>query len=488
MISYTLKPEHPEFISQEEVRFTLRIKNASSAPVEIPDPSDDSAEQPTFHITGPAFPDGLDFSRAGIITKPPAPANNRPPRLITIEPNGEKTFTLPLGSVVRPRQTGEYHVTSHLQWKDSDAASEPATFHIVPLEIASVHMGSGVSKMGIGEGNGAFLRRGTDASFLYRFRFLENRPGIRETKVYPSTPPIAVAKDASDVAVPWSNGPFFADLIQWTIWREGRIVRAIANTKQIVSVELPEAPAFLVRPPLKAKGGAIDFLAVSANSTHLTLIRFPDSKDRKAPPVVVWTVPFPAKIETITATLAPESQQSRRHIAFTVQRDNGVEIFHSSYTENGKPEAFASVRTDGGVLVPNAPPAIYIDDAGAAHVGLLALSPVKGSDTLFRCALTETVFKPGATVGEKPALTPLAGNSPKPVAGAIYYEANPAIPFRREVVLQTPEKLVRYSGPLKMIPLSVSGTPTHPILLIPGKQTIYILYFEPEHNFHLEPL
>lgn len=99
---------------------------------------------------------------------------------------------------------------------------------------------------------------------------------------------------AADVGVPCSNGPFFAHLVQWVVWREGRRVSAIATTDERVSLDLPVEPASLVRPPLKPNGGPIDVLALSADSTQLLLVRFPaKNNERTAPPKLVWTALCP---------------------------------------------------------------------------------------------------------------------------------------------------------------------------------------------------
>ncbi len=40
----------------------------------------------------------------------------------------------------------------------------------------------------------------------------------------------------------------------------------------------------------------------------------------------------------------------------------------------------------------------------------------------------------------------------------------------------------------KLGPVSVAGRPTNPILLAPGKNVSYIIYFDPERGLSIQPL
>ncbi len=242
------------------------------------------------------------------------------------------------------------------------------------------------------------------------------------------------------------------------------------------------------RPPLKPNGGPIDVLALSADSTQLLLVRFPAKNNQwTAPPTLVWTAALPAKPVSIAAALAPYAQQSRRHVAFALMRDKGIDVYHSSFGDSGALAPFTVAHIGTGQLIQDAPPGLYVDAEGRAHVGVLAVSPAAEGN--YRCALAEVVFPPGgALAAERPAMTPLHATIPHPTEATVFYYLPPTGPVRREILIRTAGGVLRCTGEATMAPLSVPGNPASPMLLTPGKQNVYLLYFEPQRGFHLEPL
>ncbi len=201
-------------------------------------------------------------------------------------------------------------------------------------------MGLGIWPLGAGEGDGAFIHRGAGEapSLRYSFSFIETRPDIGETKIRGPILRTSVDANATDVGVPWRNTPFYDELIQWIVWREGRAVMAISNTGQRASLELPEEPATLVMPPLKTKGGPVEVLALSNTKKELTLVRFTPAGLAQ----LGWSAPLPAVPSVVTTALGPVGLGSERHVGFAAPSGNGIELFHGRFTETGALGRFAS--------------------------------------------------------------------------------------------------------------------------------------------------
>ena len=494
MIRYEIQLEQTEFTPEEQIRLVVRITNGTPVPVQLPDPGS-SSNQPVYSITGPGYPDGVRFSRAGVIPadqpvgQPAAYASAPPPKLLTIEPQGQRGILVPLSSMVDLRRTGDYRLTSELEWKGTRLAAGPVTFRVVPVSISSTALGTGISPIGVAQGEIAYLQRGKDGAYLYRARFLEHSPEVEEASVSEPAPPVRAGKDAADIGVPCSNGPFGAEFIQWVVWRDGRCVVGLSNLGDQVSLELPGAPAKLVRPPLKTTKGPIDVLAVSADQRQLILVRFPASEtDPETPPSVVWTAALPAKVHGITAAIASVAEGGTRHVAFTAALATGFEIYHSRYAPNGALEPFISTRVEAGELADDGEPGLFVDEAGRAHVGLVAVSPVRGAENSYRSALVEAVFEPGSKPPERPALTPLDASSPKPLAAAVFYHPTAEEPMRREVVIQFPDRTTRFNGSGMVDVTALPGVPTSPILIVGGKGGVYILSYLAGEGFQLSPL
>jgi hypothetical protein len=484
MITYDIQFRQSEFTADEPIRLVVRLTNGTKTPVEVPDPAATSS-QPTYTITGPGYPNGMRASRAGEAPATAPPADAPPPAMLTIEPNGQRAIQVPLNSMFDLHQAGEYRVTSEIAWNGQNLRAGPVAFRIVPLSISSLSLGVGVSPIGIAQGEIAFLRHAGDATYLYRARYLEDSPEVEEVQVRKPTPPARVGKDAADIAVPSSNGPFPAELLQWVVWRDGRRVWGLADTGDQVSMELAEAPALLVRPALKTAKGSVDALALSADRRHLTLVRFPnDPNDAERPPSQVWSEPLPAQAHGITAGLASVAQQSVRHVVFVASLQSGFEIYHSRYAANGHLEPFVSTHVGAGELVDGASPGLYIDEEGRAHVTVLAVSAARNAENSYRTVLAEAVFGPDNKAPEQPALSPVSKALPKPSDATILYHGAPGQPPQREVLLRAGGKLFRFTGS-KLESFDPPGTVTSPIVMVAGKGAIYVLVITSDSGFQL---
>ena len=367
-----------------------------------------------------------------------------------------------------PAQQGEKQVF------DSENARAPFAAHI----------GLGTRPFGSAMGQVVSIQREQSASAIYSFDFREN-PEISEMSPEKPIRRSPAAANATDVVAPWRNTPFFDELLQWIVWREGRSIKALSSVMSApLSTDLSAEPAYLVHPPLKTKEGPVEVLAVSHDRTEISLVEFSSSAVGENPSArMLWKNRLPAAPEAITAALASVSQQGARHVAFAAQRPSGFEIFHARYTANGL-DAFHSVHVAKGRLLPQVSPSLFIDDAGLVKFGILA-APDEHAHT---CTFVEAEFDiSGKSVGD-PKLTSFDVAGP-PATGAVLYSQNQGQPMRRDAVVAVKDHgIVHLDREGHMSPALVQGIPVAPIQLAPGQHSTYVLYVNPQGRLYFEPL
>jgi hypothetical protein len=489
MLSYDAAPLKTDYLLHEAIRLRLRVENHGPDPLELPDPQHAASDQPTFGLLGPAFPEGKLFNNLTALREasgdpkfaPPVP----PPR-IRIEPGATWEGFTDLTETVEVAEPGEYRVWSTLEYQGARTDSKETSFHVHPLGPSCVHLGMGVRPFQVASGEVVFIQGGKDSAEVYAFRFDEKRPDISEMHTEQPIPRARVSANACDVAKPWKNAPFFNELLGWIVWREGLTIKALSDVmSKPLSLELSAEPAYLVHPPLKTTGGAVEILAVSSDRQEISLIEFSSGPVGQNPAArVVWKSRLPGVPSVITAALAPESQQSARHVAMVVQHESGFEILHSRYTEAGGLEPFQSIKVEKGRLLANAEAALFADATGHAKVGVLAVP----DESAHSCTLVEAEFDgSGKPVGDvKFSDFKLEG---RPTTGTVLYSQNEGAPIRLDVVIAVEGVgLLHLDHSGHMIPVAVEGTPTSPILLAPGRHVTYVLYADPNRGLYFEAL
>jgi hypothetical protein len=487
MLSYDAVPDKQDYLLTEKIRLKLRIENQGPEAVEFPDPQHPASDQPTIGIIGPAFPKGKLFSNLTALREASgdpllAPAVTR----VRIEPGAVWEGSAAITPVVKISEPGEYQVRSALLYQGGRADSKQAKLQVHPVAPSSVQLGMGVRPFQAASGEAVFVQSGGNSAGIYAFRFDETRPDISEMETERPIHRATVSASATDAAAPWRNVPFFNELLRWIVWREGHSIKALSSVMSApLSQDLALEPAYLVRPPLKTTGGPVEVLAMSGNHEELSLVEFSSGPVGQDPTAkVAWKGRLPGVATGITAALAPVSQQSARHVAFTVQRKSGFDIFHSLYTQAGGLGAFQSVHVETGRLLASAPLALLVDGAGHAKVGALAVP----DEPAHACTLVEAEFDgSGKPVGNA-RLSNFSLDGPA-ASGAVLYSQNEGGPVRLDVVVAVEGKaLVHLNGSHKLVPVSVQGRPTNPIQLAPGQQVTYVLYTDAKRGLYFEAL
>ncbi|QRK13129.1 hypothetical protein JQX13_25745 [Archangium violaceum] len=491
MITYEAQPANDEFPVAGELRLRLRIVNTQGADVEVPDPTS-AGSQPVYVLVGPEFPRGQSFTRFALEHRPTlgkAPPAPPPPAMLRIAAGTTWEGVVGLGPGLRILQPGDYSLVSRFEHGGRWVESAASVVRIRAAVPSSIHVGVGLRPQKKGEGEGAFLRRGEDGNELFSFLFHEVRPDITEPKIGEPIERELLGPNATDVGVPWRNSPFFDELMRFIVWREGRSVKVVSSTGDISSIELPVEPRALVRPPLKATGGPAEVLAVTNEELHL--VSFAMAAEPAEPPIpkLAWRVTLPARPDAIAAALGPASHHSPRYVAFAAQREHGVELFVAKYTSGGALGTWRSVVVaDAGRLVDPSAFGVFVDADEHVYVGALTVTEKEGS---LACAWTEARWDADGAPRGTPGAMPLGPLAEKPEAGALLFVEKDGKLVRREALVAVkPEegRLLRWKEPRGLVPVSVPGRPTSPIILVPGDTATYILYFDTMRGIYAEPL
>jgi hypothetical protein len=184
-------------------------------------------------------------------------------------------------------------------------------------------------------------------------------------------------------------------------------------------------------------------------------------------------------------------ERAVRHFAFAAETDQGIAIFHARYTRDGALGPFTAARYEPqrlGTKPPppprlftSVPPALHVDANEETTAGFVAVD----GKHLFRL---EARFLDGSPEGGLAvSATPLTPLPEPPVSGALLYVDGKghAIARREVVLLLAGGGVVRLNdGSLQR--LQIQGVPTHPMLLLPGRDLSYILYTDPVRGLYLE--
>jgi hypothetical protein len=485
MVSLEVKPDHDEYIAGEEITIQVAIDNMGPDAVEIPDPEHYASTQPTYGIIGPSFPSGKLFSNRSLAEEQGTGAADIPEvAAVRIEAGGAWRGGFQLGPLLGQLLPGEYRLRSVLNWQAARAQSQDKRFRIKPAEIRSVAVGIGTRPLDSAEGNVVIFNGNAASTTLLAFGFNETRPDIGEITANAPIAQATIGANARDAATPWKNEPYYKDLVQWTVWREGREIKSISDAGgKPDSLTLPVDPVQIVHPPFKLHRRPIEVLVTGADK-QLYLCTFPDFSERGRPGLsIAWHVPLPAAPAGITAALAPEGRNDAKHVAMAAKLEQGFEIWHAGYQGTGLPSPFRAVRVPQMRLVEAVPPAMMVGVDGTAHVTVMAIE----SDGSY--AAVEVRFSGSGGPSGEPAVERL-GSLPATVTGGTFlYVDKAGRLLRRDVAVNVAGHGVmrwRQSDGWKAKGMTLPDK--MPVILVPGAAYSYVLGVNSGNGFFFEPL
>ncbi len=413
-------------------------------------------------------------------------------------PTGIKTLTLApgdtwrgnfsLGDLVELGRFGEYKLDARIEWEGRTMEAERFTFTIEGTRMRGLHIGLGERPFDDGQGQGAFLQAGEGVKTLFSFDFSEEDPGLGEMHVEQPIRRLTLSSGVSDVLVPWRDAPFFSEMLQWILWRNGNRVEAVSSMmSEPVGVDLPFEAASLVRPALKPSNQSVEVIALSKSGKALAVVQIGDGRtEAPGQPGILFTTTLPEPPDQAVAALAPASAGGKRHLALVFGTKGGVDLHTASYAPGAGPGDFVVQTIPGARLIDGAPPAMLVHGDGSSRVGLFAMQP-SGEIQFIKVRLT-----PDGTPAGRPVIQSLPPPKSPIIEASLLYAAEQGVLERRLAALRSQDgTLLRLHAPnngdWRLEPFVTSGPVTSPMAIVPGKSGGYIIIASPDEGIGMEP-
>jgi len=484
MTHIELAAQQDAYTPGEAVRVRMRIVNDGPDPVELPHPNRATSEQPVYTLTGPAFPSGKRFSMESSSRDEGYPLDATPKVTIRIDARSTWEEVIDLAEIVSIPVAGDYRLSCRYETAAGALQSTDATFRVVPFLPAEVMVGMGALRFGIGAGFGLFALPVGSKRFIFSLKFDEERPDLGEASVAIRRR-LEVAKEAQDFTVADKNFPYRAEEADWIVWREGRKLQALSTYLAApVGFDLGQEVARLVKPALKTQGGPLEILALSKDEAELLLASIDHSQFGEAKGFSVrWKQKLPAPPVHVLAALASDHHQSRRHLVLVTRTDDGIEIHHTSYRMGEAPSAWQTTPVKGVRAAQAFVPSLRVDPAtGHAFCSLLVVGPAQAPASFIDIEWDER-----SQLVRKPAVSALHA-FPEHIKSArvLVSTRDGGLMSRQTVLVDVSGRSygVNHSGEVK--PLNSQGTPTDPIILLPGKAGEYVLVTDSNRGLRAE--
>lgn len=484
-VKIEIKFPKDRFVVGEDLPMGVEIANDGKAPVRLPDPFNNNNWQPTYSISGPAFPDGMTFSARSALRgdKRPNPEGIAP-AMAEIGAGQTIADDLPLRQWLKLSKPGKYELTARLDWEGLSIQSKPASFTLEALSIRSISVGEdfglptaqNISMLLLHEGGG----QSGGKKRLYDANFTETRPDLGETALHSMGPQAETGPGASDAMAPWTNYDRMGSLHFWRAWREGpKLLAATPAAKNPLSLDLEGEPKFLVRPALMAASGELDIFAALSGEPAISLARFvqPGKGGTGPAPRVLWRHPLESAPLSGRCILDPQGKKERRHVALLSAAQDAVRLDRLVCPADGAKPAADFALVPNAAPLATSEPALRVDAEGTLHVAALVWTNAK--ERAF--ALAEFKFEEGSPGAAKPNLTDLGLLDADAKAAAIQFQLTPADEPRIEwALLLVDGRVVSGGAQGRRQAFQPAAPPSLPLEIVPLSQATYLLLIDPE--------
>jgi hypothetical protein len=469
------------FIAKESMVMRVFIHNTGTAPVSAPNPENNRNTQPIYTVTGPSFPKGHTFHfRQIAIGDPHPPKEQEPGTTVTVAPGQTHEAALPLEQLVRFSQPGKHTLVASLEIGSQKVESEPVEFTIEAPDIRSMQF---LADDGFQSSNPirvlCLMGQAPDQR-LYQAILREDRPDLGEVGLAKMISVAPADQKATALIGPWANHNRMESLLNRFGWQAGAIlgIEGLAGSPGL-RFTLPETPSQLVRPALMSDSGDVDVLALSANRSSLSMIRFPIARPG-AEARMLWTLPLPSPPAGVRAAIGPRAAGARR-VAILVIPD-GSNGSRMALVDGGVDQAQPAVREvvlPDATPLPGGEPALMMAPDGTIHASAMFVEDAKQRKVF----VADIKWPAGSGQG-----TPTRGKSFK-LPGAtrsaqITYSVTSKSPRREWLVLLQDGSVVFSGSPSR--PRKVDGSPAIPLDLVAMSQMTYLLTLDKQGLPRLE--
>ncbi len=475
-VQINLKFAHASYTVGEDIGMTVTVTNETAAEIEVPDPFHRDNWQPSYTLTGPAYPAGHRFSFRSVALEDTLPEpEGVDPVLVKLEPGQVLVQEVPLRSWVPLGAAGDYEIVAQLAWKNVAAKSPLARFRLEKSQVNSASVGVDVEAAGTpGEWVEWFHRESTGQR-LYTALFKRPHTDVHGYEGFAVTPIFSAAASATDLLLPWTNYNRQAELTKWRAWREGTALLALATAFPAPQrLELGAAPRTLVRPALMAQSGELDIFFITAGAPELALARFPAPKweGAQTPASVLWKTPLPGESVALRSAIAPYNLGSQRQVLAVTQEAGAVAVHLMNAGDGSRAGVWQSTRIANATLLPGTMPALRVDREGVSHAALLLQLPDKDK-RLF--AVADLAFgHDGKPVGNA-TVKPLGALDATPLAATAAYVVMPGTGMRRDWAVLLNNGRLLHSSHDGTISHVLQAAPVLPLQLLPLGAGTYLL-------------
>ena len=472
-----LAVEETRFVVGESVDCLVRYINDGPISIAAPQPLWEVNWQPRFRLTGPACPNGLEFTpRSAVLNDPRPEPTGIEPVLTNVAPGATFEQPIPLDRWTSLEEPGDYTLTASLRWRECVAASEPIAFHMEGPAMQSVALGCvvGADTRLI---DGVWLQKKGDHCQLFQLTYTEDRPDLGEMSRPESRKMLETGPNATDVLAPFRNVGRTPSFHFWYAWREGKTLLARSFLLESpLKLDLGAVPAQVVRPALMTSKGELDVFIIAAGGKELQMAGFPppDKDGKAAAPNLRWKMPLPLPVSAVRCALDGRKDSESRRIVLAAQDGDNVALTHVILTP-GQPSAAETIHLRAAHLMPHTQIGLRIDAQGVSHISLLyETNRETRAFSLADVAFGADGKRQGAPTFQKLGVLPFAAK-----ACAVAFQMTGAEPARRDwAVLLEGERVVSSVNPGGVTTLHAPAA--LPLELLARSQTAYLLTLDPK--------
>lgn len=489
------------FVVDEAIEVQVRLHNDSGAPLRVPDPFLNTAWQPTYVVTGPAFPQGRRFSaRSATSRDQRAAPSDIPLVMVELAPGATHEGELPLSQWCPLTVAGAYTIVAELELAPAGdapglhARSSPLAFQLDAVQAQCVSVGIDVKQEPPADLYASFVQAGADACSIYDAVITEDRPDLGELERAAFEPrrtiPTAQAGGRLDaVLVPWHNDERMMAMATWRVWLASE--PEAGGTKDVlvgddsplgapVGLPLP-AGAMLVPPVWQDPSEALDVLVLEADRRRMQLARF-TSHGPPAPPsgALVWRSDARGSIAGARLTVGPAALGSPRRVIALEAAAEGLVVSHYQVEPGGSGSPTDSLVLPQVNALPGRSLALRVTPRGHTRAWLLVDAMIEG----WQVYLAHMEFDAqGRLVHRGDQLEPLvAMGSPLLEATLELVQPEGREPEQLAWALRTDDRRVLWSrsgSPARWFKSPRPSTLATPLQLCPLSQATYLATLHP---------
>lgn len=428
-LTIELKATRPDWIGGESIRLTVTLRNEGAGELTVPRLDIPGRSPLRFEVEDLAA--GLTFDVGD--GRSPDPDHAPASKHLTLAAGSEWSGDVILGHYFAPRLAGALVLRAKIKLLSAASASAPLRLSFEPLALGSASLAPWSAPP---DAQAMLLwtheREGSAVIFRAAVKEIGPHTDRRLSVVGPLRVAEGVAPGPRVCAVGARHG-LMVDFFRRDLWREGAdLVARSAEGVEPARVTLPGAIETLVSPAWLDSSHLTDALVLTREGSAVaaSLVRFVDPLE--APDTLPALLPLGTFAGTaLGAALALDSdaRDAIRHVVVPTLDGASMKILHLELRDVSEPDEFEvhplpAVRDVSAV--PDAPPAVRIEDDGSLRVAVM----LRARADARVCLLLETVIAQGRRAADATTLTPIVLPDAVVAARGVWAVSHDEVPER----------------------------------------------------------